>query len=367
MNVDDIALTLQQGLGSKGVAHLLSSMGSAEAVFAASEDELVERAELKRLIARDIVKKNFHREAEDEMEFLHRHSLSAVASTDKDYPSLLRECPDYPHVIYVRGNTGALSSGRMLSMVGTRRITPYGQRMCDTLTGRLSEVARGTVIVSGLAFGVDAGCHRASLHYGLPTVAVVANAFPGVTPVQNSRLADEIVERGGAIITELHSRTKQNGMFYISRNRIVAGMSEGTVVVESPADGGSLSTAALAYGYNRVVMAVPGRAGDRCSEGANLLIKRCRASMVCSGDDIVHELGWDIERTGEVPLHAVTRPLLTADEQRLTACFGEGEGVDLDTLAIRGGMSVGETAATLLNLEIGGVVRSLPGKVYELI
>lgn len=367
MSVDDIALTMAQGLGTKGIAHLLSVMGSAAAIFSATEDELVQRAELKPSLAREILSRNFHREAEKEMQYMEKHSLTAVASTDPEYPALLRECPDYPHVLYVRGDAGALGGERMLSMVGTRRITPYGQRMCDALIGRLGELVKESVVVSGLAFGVDAGCHRAALDYGLRTVAVVPCCLPDVVPTQNSRLADEIVDRGGAVITELHSRTKQNGSFYIPRNRIVAGISSGVVVVESPLDGGSLSTAEFAYGYDRVVMAVPGRAGDRCSEGANMLIKHRRAAMVSSGDDIVHELGWDIRNVGEMPRRPAEMAVLTADERRLAACFGDGESLDLDTLAQRSGMSVGETAGALLSMEIGGVVRALPGKVYEII
>lgn len=365
MDIDDIALTLQRGLGPKTVAHLLSVMGSARAVYAAGEDELIGRAALKREVAKEISRKEFHKEAERELRFLEKNWLWAVASTDELYPSLLRECPDYPHVIYGRGNMEVLGA-RMLSMVGTRKITPYGQRMCDVLVGRLAELVPGTVVVSGLAVGVDANCHKAALRHGLPTVAVLPNALPGVMPSINAPLADEIVDRGGALITELYSGTKFNGAYYIPRNRIVAGVSEGTVVVESPSDGGALSTASLADGYNRTVMAVPGRAGDRCSDGTNMLIKSRRAAMVCSGGDIVHELGWNITKAGMMPPRPESVPVLSEDERRLLRCFGEGECLNLDALSLRSGIAVGAVAALLLGLEIAGTVRSLPGKTYEM-
>jgi DNA processing protein len=364
MTTDDIAISLQRGMGPKVVAHLIAAMGTAADIYAATEEELTERCGLKPELARSILRKEHHREAEAELKYMKKHGIEAVASTDGDYPAMLRECVDYPHVLYVRGNAGALGR-RTLSMVGTRTITPYGQRMCDVLVGRVAEIAPGTAIVSGLAFGVDAHSHRAALKYGLPTVAVVANALPGVTPALNSSLADEIVAAGGAIVTELHSGTKQNGAYYMARNRIIAGMSEGTVVVESAVGGGSMSTAGMALGYERIVMAVPGRAGDRCSEGANMLIRRRQAAMVCSGDDMIHELGWDIAVAGKVPVHARETVTLSADERLLTGCFGEGEAVDMDTLSARSGIAIGQVSAMLMNLEIGGVVRALPGKRYE--
>lgn len=364
MTVDDIALTLQPGLGPKGAAWLLSVFGSAEAVYTAGERSLVDEAELKPELARGIAGRVSHREAERELKYLEKHSIKAIASTDPEYPQLLLECPDYPHVLYLRGSAEALN-GRLVSMVGTRTATPYGQRMCGVLAGRMSELGRGTVIVSGLAYGIDAAAHRAALEYGLRTVAVIANPLPEVTPAQHRALADEIIAGGGAVITELHSQTKQNGTFFIPRNRIIAGMSAGTVVVESPLKGGSLSTAELAEGYGRTLMAVPGRAGDRCSEGANMLIKRQRAAMVTSGDDIFHEMGWDIAEQGRVPVAAVHTPVLDAMEKRVLDCFAEGEALDLDTIAARIGVRMGELTGLLLSLEIGGLVRVLPGKIYE--
>lgn len=364
MEIENIALTLQYGLGAKGIAHLLSLYGDARTVYAQTEEELVTGAGLRRDLAHGIASRSSFRAAASEMKYMAKHGIAGVASTDPHYPVLLRECVDFPHVLYVMGAVDALS-GKMLSVVGTRTVTPYGQRMCDVLVGRVAELEPDAVIVSGLAYGVDACAHRAALRYGLRTVGVVASPLPEVTPSVHRSLAREIVDNGGAIITELHSATKQNGSYFVPRNRIIAGMSEGTVVVESPSNGGSLSTADLAYGYQRAVMAVPGRAGDRCSEGANRLIMSRRASMVCSGDDIVRELGWDIDTVGVIPARNAAPPVLDGDEKRVAECFGDGETLDMDTLIARSGVPAGQLAALLLGLELAGVLRCLPGKVYE--
>lgn len=364
MTVDDIAITLHRGLGAKGVAHLIATMGSAQAVYAASEEELVARTDLRPELARDICRRTTHRQAEAELRHMRRFGIEAVAATDADYPSLLRDCPDPPHVLYYVGERSALD-GRNVAVVGTRMATPYGQRMCDVLVGRLAELEPRLTVVSGLAYGIDGHAHRAALRYGARTVAVVANALPEVTPATHRELARDIVAHGGAIVSELHSQTRQNGAYFIPRNRIIAGMSEGTVVVESPVGGGSLSTAELADGYGRTVMAVPGRAGDKCSVGTNRLIMSRCAAMVCSGDDVVRELGWDIVRAGEIPARQPAAPLLEGDERRVLEAIGEGETVDTDTLVVRSGVSAGELAAVLLGLELAGAIRSLPGRRYE--
>lgn len=364
MTADDIALTLQRGLGVRGAVHLLAAAGSAAAVYAASEAELVGAFGLRADIAHGIAAKSAHRQAEAELKYMRRHGISAVASTDAAYPALLRECPDYPHVLYFTGDAAAFG-GRPLAMVGTRAATPYGRHMCDVLAGRLAEMEPDVSLVSGLAYGIDAEVHRAALRYGLRTVAVIAAPLPDVTPAQHRQLARDIVEHGGAVATELHSATRRNGAYFIPRNRIIAGMAEGTVVVESPAAGGALSTASLADGYGRAVMAVPGRVGDRCSAGANRLIAERRAALVCSGDDIVRELGWDIAVPGVIPRSTPPPPVLGADERLVMECLADGSAVDMDTLSLRSGIPVGQLSAVLLGLELAGLVRSLPGKRYE--
>lgn len=365
MTIDDIALTMIKGLGPKGVVHLLGIFADAETIFSRSAAELISRANIREDIARQIAAKESHRKAEKELKYMSKNGIFGVASTDGGYPPMLRECADFPHVLYVRGNADVLSCDRALSMVGTRTVSPYGQRMCDVLIGRLAEIVPAAVIVSGLAYGIDGECHRAAIRHGLPTIAVVANVLPDITPAHHITLAEEIVDKGGAIISELHSQTKQNGAYFIPRNRIIAGMSEGLVVVESPYDGGSLATAEMAESYERTVMAVPGRASDKNSYGTNMLIRHRRASMVCTGDDIIHELGWDITKAGVVPARVKETPLISQDEESLLGCFSEGEKLSIDALCERSGRQIADVSALLLGLELAGLIASLPGRYYE--
>lgn len=362
MIIDDIALTLQPQIGTRTAAHLLQCFGKAESIFGASEAELVERAELRRDIAAAIVRKPMHRQAEKELRFCERNGIMPIASTSELYPPLLRECEDYPHVIYYKGDTAALGQ-RMLSMVGTRRITSYGQKVCERLVGELGQMFPDLVIVSGLAFGVDGACHRAALGAGLATIGVLADSLIGIYPAQHAKLAEEMMKRGGGILSEYHSENKNKGVTFVPRNRIIAGMSLGTVVVESPVKGGSIITANMADGYERCVMAVPGRVGDACSEGTNELIKSNRARMVCSAADIARELMWDIPKAGAVMERDLSS--LGKDAAGLLGCIPDGEAVSIDGLAEVTGLSAPELATVILELEFEGLIRVLPGKRYE--
>ena len=321
MAIDDIALTLVPGLGVKGVVHLLEVFGTAQAIFAASADELAGRAELRPDVARSIAARKSHPEAERELRHCRRHGITPLASTDDAYPALLREIPDYPHVLYIKGNAEVLSQ-RCLSMVGTRRISTYGQRLCDELVRGLTRIPQ-VVVVSGLAFGVDVACHRAALAAGIPTVGVLANPLPDVTPAQHTSVALDMIEQGGALISELHSQSKQRGTFYLARNRIIAGLSAGTVVIESPASGGSLATAHYADGYDRTVMAPPGRTTDANSFGTNSLIRNRKALLIRSADDIAEELQWEFALSRDEKTAPAPTPELTAEEREVLSLLGD--------------------------------------------
>lgn len=364
MNINDIALTLEKGVGTKTAISLLEVFGTADAVYEASAADLVVRGGLREPLAKQISGKTFHGQAEKELKYLKKHNLTAIASTDSEYPPLLRETSDYPHVVYVRGNVDAL---RMMcvSMVGTRKISTCGQTMCDRLVRQMAERVPGLCIVSGLAFGVDVHCHRAALRYGVPTVAVVANSLPEVTPSQHSDIARDIVEHGGAIISECHTNSKQTGDFYLARNRIIAGLSEGTVVVEAPHKSGALSTAGFAFDYDRTVMAVPGRATDEAAFGSNNLIKNDKAQMVCSGEDIIRAMMWDayVPEVGERTVK-IAEPI-SDDAKGLLNCFGSGDAVSVDRLREVTALDSASLARILLELELAGRVKLLPGGLYE--
>lgn len=362
MRLEDIALTFVPQLGVRGIVHLLECFGSAEAVFAASAEELHERAGLRDDVARNVVAHKGFAEAERELEYCYRHNITPLASTDERYPKLLREIDDYPHILYVRGSVEALSH-RAVAFVGTRKMSPYGDRVCNEMIKSLAEAVPDVTIVSGLAYGIDGAAHRAAVAAGVTTVGVIANPLPNVTPTTNERLAADIVGRGGAIVTELSSQTKQNGRYFIPRNRIIAGLSAGVVVVESPAEGGSLSTAEFADGYGRSVMAVPGRVTDENSRGCNILIRNRKAQAVLSGRDIVSELMWELDLE-DMPAEKRAPQPLTSDEERLLACFDDTP-MHIDSLLERSGMSSGELSLHLMTLEMSGAIRSLRGGMYE--
>lgn len=361
--IDDIALSMQSHIGVRGVVHLVRTFGSAEAVYAATVDELIQRAELQENLAREIVARKTHKAAERELVYCARHGIEPIASTEGAYPKLMLETDDYPHVLYIKGNAEALSR-LTLSMVGTRHISQYGVTMCERLVEGLSRRVPQLTVVSGLAFGVDVNCHRSAVRHGLPTVAVVANALPAVTPAQHTAFAREIIDEGGAIVTELHSQTKQNGRFYIPRNRLIAAMSGGTVVVESGASGGSLHTAAMADSYNRVVMAVPGRVTDMSSEGCNTLIRNRKAALVMSADDIVAEMGWDLHEEGCLSSSDEPAVELSRDEAGLLSLIGDSDPVSMERLQELTALDAGTLSALLLNLELAGVIRQVPGRMY---
>lgn len=311
MTIEDIALTLHPMVGARTAIHLLECFGSVNAIYKATLEELIAVAELKPQLAKSIVRKEYMKEAEAEWIFAQRNKIKVIAATDPDYPVRLRECEDYPHVIYVRGEAN-LNAREMLSIVGTRDMTTYGKSMCEKLVGELSERFPKLVIVSGLAYGVDVSAHRAALANKLPTVAIFGQPLNKIYPAPHTDTARRIVEQGGALISEFPCASGKNPgrSGFVQRNRVIAGMSDGVVVVESPQRGGSLITAEMADGYNRVVMAVPGRVGDVASQGTNELIRSLRAQMVCSGCDVVGLLDWE-------PSHIVSPPVFSQTMQTL--------------------------------------------------
>lgn len=366
MILEDIALTLTPGLGVRGAVRLLEVFASAEKIFSASREELIHFAELNPKIADSIVKRVAFSAAAKEIEHCRRHSITPITSTDPLYPPLLRLAVDYPHVIYVMGNIDALTQ-RSISIIGTRRITTYGDRTCNNIVRDLSGKIPNLTITSGLAFGVDSCAHRAAIQYGVTTVAVLASALPSITPAQHSSLAKEILERGGAIVSECHSQTRYHDSLYVARNRIIAALSSATIVVETPLKGGSIITADIASGYDRAVFAVPGRVTDINSAGCNSLIASNRAMIYTTPERLIRELMWDCTAATD---RAVVTPLttsLTTEQEAIVRCFRDDEALSIEELCERSGCGVSELSTILTELELEAVVRMLPGSRFELL
>lgn len=364
MTIEDIALTMTPGIGVKGAVHLLETFGDARRIFAATASELTRQAQLRPDLVRQLLSRKGFSAAEKELAHCARHDIRILASTDPEYPPLLRETPDYPHVLYLKGDPETLRT-RCISFVGTRAATAnYGTPLCSRLVEGLAAKVPNLCIVSGLAFGIDIAAHRAALAAGIRTVAVLANPLPGVTPVEHLSVARDLLAHGGALVTELHSQVKQNGNFYLDRNRIIAGLSAGTVVVESKHAGGSLVTARYADSYNRAVMAVPGRIGDPASAGTNHLIYTRKAQMIRSAGDIVEELGWDLQYDDlrESPKPEATE--FSSQEMNLLNCFPATDPVSIEKLCEQSGLDFKELQIQLTLLELSGAVRQLPGNLY---
>jgi DNA processing protein len=367
MTIEDLSLLFTRGLGSRSIYNLIETFGSAEAVVAASHDDLVWRAGLRPDVAERIVRKEGLSLAKEESLYARRHHLAMISATDPEYPVSLKAVQDRPHVLFVRGNVDALSLPS-LAMVGTREMSPAGQNVCNRLVEGLSKSVPNLCIVSGLAYGVDSACHRAAISYNLKTVAVVASVLPDVTPAPHRALAEDIVRNGGAIVSELHSQTHQNGSLFIARNRIIAGIAHGTLVVESPASGGSLATADIADSYGRVVMAVPGRMTDVSSFGCNNLIRTGRARLVLTASDIIEDVGFETSahasRNVEVPT-SVDFTMLAPKDRVVYEIIASNEVTTFTEVLNRSKLSIGDVTMTIMSLELQGLVRTLPGQRYE--
>lgn len=362
--LEAIALQLTPGIGSKGAAHLLEVFGDARRIFAASREELVERAELHAAPAEALVRRVAFGAAERELKHCRRAGFRAIASTDAAYPPLLREIPDYPPVLYLWGDPAVLQR-RTVAVVGTRTASVYGAELCRRIVCELSERVPGLAVASGTADGIDRAAHRAALEAGIGSVALSPLALPAVTPACNAALVRQVVERGGALVTEQPATAPSKGVFYVPRNRLIAGLAAGCLVVESPVNGGALHTARFADGYHRTVMAVSGRPADEHCGGTNHLLRTRLAQAVCTADDVIEALQWDLGADPAQLRGSRSAAPLTPDEAALLAAIGPDEVVTVDRLCERTGLAAARVAALVVLLEIEGRLASGDGERYR--
>ena len=355
-----IALTRIKGLTQAAALQLIRQYGTAEAVWQARHDLPAKWA---RLMAHTA-------EAEDraaaELAFCNKHGIRILPYGTEAYPTLLTECPDAPAVLFYQG-TANLNARHVLSVVGTRHISSYGQDFCQDFCTQLSSILPDCLIVSGLAYGVDIAAHRGALRNGLSTVAVLAHGLDRIYPSLHRQTAIEMLQRGG-LLTEYLTGTAPDKGNFVRRNRIVAGISAATLVVESADHGGALITANLACGYNRDVFAVPGRINDPYSAGCNRLIRTTRASLVTSAQDVVEMLGWQPPATARpAAIQRELFPELDEEQQRIAELLKDSDDYTADRLAIATNMTSNALAEKLFDMEMQGVVRLLPGGRYHLI
>lgn len=362
-----IALQHIPGIGSITAKRLIEGIGSAALLFE-------QRTELPNLIPnvqpaliRALDCPSAHFRAEQELEFIHKHHINCIGYHDEAYPSRLRECDDAPILLFYRGNT-SLNPHRVISIVGTRKCTEYGRDICDCFVRDLASQCPDTLIISGLAYGIDICAHRAAIKYGLPTVGILAHGLDRIYPHVHRNTAAQMATYGG-LLTEYPSQTEPERQNFLQRNRIVAGIADATIIVESAKKGGALVTANIANSYGRDCFTFPGRINDQSSAGCLHLIRNHQATLITSADDFIEAMMWDAEQKKNPK--TVQRNLfveLNEEENRIVQLLSKyPDGVHINTLAAQTNMAISRLSALLFDFELRGIVRSTPGSSYRLV
>jgi len=359
-----VALTMVPNIGPVQARLLVDHFGDASSIFHAKIASLETLEGIGTVRARNIKSFAQFQKAEEELVFMQKFSITPLFITDEAYPRRLLHCYDPPTLLYYKG-TANLNNKKVLAIVGTRSKTEYGKQLTDKLVADLEE--QQVLVVSGLALGIDAAAHKAAIKYHTDTVAVMAHGLHRVYPAEHRTLAKNILSAGGGLLTEFRSQAAPDKHNFPSRNRVVAGMSDATIVVETDTKGGSMITAELAAGYNRDVFAFPGRTIDTKSAGCNLLIKNNKAVLLTSAKDIIDLLGWADKKAIPPSPQKSLFVQLTADEQKIVTVLQQKDTVAIDELHASTALSNSLLAAAMLQLEMQNVITSLPGKRYRLL
>ncbi|MDD4969128.1 MAG: DNA-processing protein DprA [Paludibacter sp.] len=366
-----IGITLIKGVGNNLAKNLIAYTGSAEGVFKEKQQNLANIPGIGEIVSRQIISgissHDVMKRAEQEVEFIIKNKIKTTYFTDKDYPFRLKECPDSPVMIYSKGNCN-LNNGKFVGIVGTRKATENGKENCKKLICELKGVLPNVIIVSGLAFGIDICAHKAALDSGVPTIGVISHGLDRIYPELHRPTAIKMLQEG-ALVTEYLSMTNPDKQNFVQRNRIIAGLCDALVVVESGIKGGALITADIANDYNRDVFAFPGRVDDEWSKGCNALIKNNKASLIESADDILRFMNW--ERLDSSSSPAVQTALfmdLSEEEQIIVSTLRQyQEGIQFNELAILLEKPISKISSMLLEMEFKGLVKCLPGNVYKIV
>jgi len=358
----NIALSLLPNIGDILAKRLVSYCGSAENIFKEKKSMLEKIPGIGSFHAAAAQNHSLFDVAEAEIKFIEKNNIKALYYLDKDYPKRLLHCEDSPILLYYKGNAD-LNAQKIISVVGTREATEYGKELTDKLINDLAPY--NTTIVSGLAYGIDIQAHKAALDNKLPTICGLAHGLDKIYPAIHKTVAERMLENG-AWLSDFKSGTIPNRENFPRRNRIVAGISDATIVIESKENGGSLITADIANSYNRDVFAFPGRVNDAHSAGCNNLIKQHKAALVQSANDVIHLLGWEQTKKANQIIQKQLFVELSADEEQLVAILKNKESVNVDDICLLSKMPMSKVSSALLTLEFSGIVKSLPGKIYKL-
>lgn len=358
-----LALTFVPGIGDVLSKNLISYCGSAEEIFRTSRQKLLQIPGIGPKMAASILKEDCFKRAEKEIQFIEKNKVQPIFYTDAAYPKRLKACVDAPIMLFYHGHTD-LNQQRVISIVGTRHATAYGRQLCEELIDHLKNYE--VTVVSGLAYGIDICAHKACVKQQLPTIGILGHGLDRLYPAQHKNTAERMIENGG-LLTEFPSHTNPDRENFPKRNRIIAGMTDATVVIEASIKGGALITAEIANSYNRDVFTFPGRIGDEFSEGCNFLVRFNKAGLLTGYEDLAQQLGW-VENTVSVKKQQLLFPLdLSTNEKQIYETLQAAGQIGIDDLSLKTNLSTSILAMNLLNLQMQGLVRSLPGKSYSLI
>ncbi|WP_158826388.1 DNA-processing protein DprA [Mucilaginibacter lacusdianchii] len=363
--IHQLALTFIKGIGPTSCKSLLTYFGTAEDVFNAPKAHLSKVPGIGTYRTGQLNLASALKRAAQEEEYIKRNEVDVIFYTDSRYPQRLKNCNDAPVLLYSKGNAD-LNNQRVVSIVGTRNATDYGKQLCRQLLEDLQQY--GVLVVSGLAAGIDGAAHKESLRLNLPTIGVMGHGLDKMYPSQHRSLAEKMQLNGG-LLTEFPSGTIPERENFPKRNRIVAGMADAVVVVEAGIKGGALITAEIANTYNKDVFAFPGRVSDEYSEGCNFLIRNHKAGLLTCAADLAYFLGWDSSATSVKPAQKqFVLPIdLSEHERNIFEVLQQQQSpLAIDELSIKISMPVSQLAMNLLNMEMQGYIRSLPGKTYAL-
>lgn len=359
-----VALTQIKGVGVIHAHNLMEYIGDEEAIFKGDLSNLETIPHISKQLISEIRNPEVLRRAEKELEFVTKNNLHLIFFTDKNYPQRLVNCIDAPIVMYAKGEVN-FNREKVISIVGTRNSTRYGNDFCREFIKDISSRFPDVQIISGLAYGIDICAHRAALENGLSTVAVLGHGLDRIYPYVHRQTAIELTEHG-ALLTEYPSGTNPDGHNFVKRNRIVAGMADATIVMESGTKGGSLITADIANSYFREVFALPGRIHDKMSYGCNQLISANKALLLQNTESFISQMGWEANDKKALPKQTELFPELTSEEKNVYNILNRDNPKQLNNLAIELNIPLSELLMTLLELEMKNLVTALPGGMYKI-
>ena len=360
-----IGSTLIKGIGNITARQVIETLGDVSLMFKEKAHRLERIPGISRKIIAEIHRPEVLRRAEQEVAFIEKNKITTLFIQSENYPHRLKECVDAPVLLYLKGNVD-LNAQKIISIVGTRNASPYGKETTNALIQDIAKTYPETIIVSGLAYGIDICAHRAALKNDLPTVGVLAHGLDRIYPHTHRNVAVEMLKKGG-LLTDYISGTNPDRQNFVKRNRIVAGIADCTIVVESAEKGGALITASIADSYNKDVFAIPGKITDSWSTGCNSLIKYRKAALITCAQDIFREMCWDETREKQKQVVQLSLfPDLTPEEKAVTDLLADRQ-VQLNTLCVELNMPVSQLSPLLFELEMKGIVRCMPGGMYGLL